>query len=223
MAVPSSLSLSPQAALAAIDAVRRHFAARLAAGREAPAVAAELENILALLAGVDFSRPDEAHLQPSGHPVIEQLKRIDAPNDASTTRAIFDAFLPHLDALPWRYSYEPRADAPDIGRRMAWAELVGPIAPFRSRKVCLGLSAIGPRLLYPPHYHPAVETYLVVSGTAAWTTGGVTRHLPPGALTVHPSNIVHVMETGDQALLAAYAWTGDVETLSAYVEGDVRT
>jgi quercetin dioxygenase-like cupin family protein len=215
--------LSPQAALAAVEAVRRHFAARLAAGRETPAVAAELENVLHLLAGVDFSRPDEAHLKPSGHPVVDQLKRFGTQTDVpAATRTIFDAFLPCLDALPWRYSYKRRDDAPDIGQRMAWAELVGPIAPFRNHKVCLGLTAIGPRLLYPSHYHPAVETYHVVSGTAAWTAGGVTRHLPPGALIVHPSNIVHAMETADEALLAAYAWTGDVETLSAYAEEDLR-
>jgi quercetin dioxygenase-like cupin family protein len=136
----------------------------------------------------------------------------------ASTQAIFQAFLPHLDALPWRYSYEPRPDAPDIGERMAWAELVGPIAPFHSDKVCLGLTAIGPRLLYPLHYHPAVETYLIVSGTASWTAAGVTRQQPPGTLILHPANIVHAMETGEETLLAAYAWTGDVETLSAYID-----
>jgi quercetin dioxygenase-like cupin family protein len=210
--------LTPQAAQAAVEAVRRHFASRLAGGREVPAVAAELENVLTLLAGVDFSRADEKHLQPGNHPVIDQLWQIDAQNDtsAASTRTVFDAFLPYLDALPWRYSYASRADAPDIGARMAWAELVGPVAPFHSHAVCLGLTAIGPHLLYPSHYHPAVETYLVVSGAAAWTAGGVTRRQAPGALILHPSNIVHAMQTGDEALLAAYAWTGDVETLSAY-------
>jgi oxalate decarboxylase/phosphoglucose isomerase-like protein (cupin superfamily) len=65
-----------------------------------------------------------------------------------------------------------------------------------------------------------VETYLVVSGTAAWTMEDAglrsTRHHRPGTLILHPANLVHAMETGDEPLLAAYAWTGDVETLSAY-------
>ncbi|MDR0717349.1 MAG: AraC family ligand binding domain-containing protein [Azoarcus sp.] len=208
--------MSPLAALAAIDAIRAHFAARHAANRETPAIAAELRNILALLETVDFSRADEEYLRPSGHPVVRQLQQTPPQNVDAATGAIFRAFLPQLDALPWRYSYAPRPDAPDIGERMAWAELVGPIAPFRSDKVCLGLTAIGPRLLYPRHYHPAVETYLVVSGAAAWTAAGITRIHPPGALILHPANIVHAMETGDEPLLAAYAWTGDVETLSAY-------
>jgi quercetin dioxygenase-like cupin family protein len=218
-------TLSPKAALTAIELVRQHFAARLAAAQESPAIAAELENILTLLAGVDFTRPDEKHLKASGHPVITQLRQVGAQGSATSTfpatQAIFDAFLPHLDALPWRYSYEPRPDAPDIGQRMAWAELVGPIAPFHSHQVCLGLTAIGSGLLYPLHYHPAVETYLVISGTAAWTADGVTRRHPPSALILHPANIIHAMKAGDEPLLAVYAWTGDVETLSAYVD-DIR-
>ncbi|MDR1423287.1 MAG: cupin domain-containing protein [Azoarcus sp.] len=210
--------LSPTAALAAIDAVRQHFAARFAAGLEPPAVAAELAKVLTLLAEVDFSRADEQHLRASGHPVVTRLRSAGVASGGAATEAVFRAFLPHLDALPWRFSYEPREDAPDIGERMAWAELVGPIAPFHSHKVCLGLTAIGPDLLYPTHRHPAVETYLVLSGTAAWTAAGVTRDQPPGTLILHPSNIVHAMRTTAAPLLAAYAWTGEVETLSEYVD-----
>ncbi|MDR0700837.1 MAG: AraC family ligand binding domain-containing protein [Azoarcus sp.] len=212
--------MSPLAAIEAIEAIRAHFTGRLAANRETPAIAAELRNILALLDTVDFSHADEKHLRPSGHPVIRQLQQTPPRSEETATAAIFRAFQPQLDALPWRFSYTPRIDAPDIGERMAWAELVGPIAPFHSNKVCLGLTAIGPRLLYPRHYHPAVETYLVVSGTAAWTAANLTRRAPPGALILHPANIVHAMETSDEPLLAAYAWTGDVETLSVYEDED---
>lgn len=210
--------LSPASALAAVDAVRQHFATRLTAGLEPPAVAAELTRVLALLAEVDFSHADEKHLRASGHPVVTRLRSAGASSGGAATEAVLHAFLPHLNALPWRFSYEPREDTPDIGERMAWAELVGPIAPFHSHKVCLGLTAIGSGLLYPAHRHPAVETYLVVSGTAAWTAEGVTRDQPPGTLILHPSNAVHAMRTAYEPLLAAYAWTGDVGTLSEYVE-----
>ena len=210
-------SLSPSAALHAIDAIRNAFAARLAANTDAPSIAEELEKVLGLLAEVDFTRADEERLRASAHPVVQQLRQSELRSVDPATQAIFQAFLPWLDALPWRYSYEPRPDAPDIGSRMAWAELVGPIAPFSSKKVCLGLTAIGPRLLYPLHTHPAVESYLVISGTATWTAAGRARKCPPGTLILHPSNIEHAMETDDEPLLAAYAWTGDVETLSAYV------
>jgi quercetin dioxygenase-like cupin family protein len=207
------MALTSKAALAAVDAVRRQFAKRLLAGKESAAVAAELEHVLTLLAEVDFSKPDEKHLQASGHPVTRQLQQI---GKSAEDDEILAAFLPHLDALPWRYSYEPRVDAPDIGERMAWAELVGPIAPFKSEKVCIGLTAIGPGLLYPAHYHPAVETYLVLSGAAHWTADKITQEHPPGTLILHPSNLIHAMKTTDAPLLAAYAWTGDIKTLSAY-------
>ena len=213
------MKLSSKAAVAAVDAVRQHFALRLAGGKESAAVAAELKNILALLATVDFSTVDEKHLQASGHPVIRQLQQV---GKSAGDNDVLAAFLPHLDALPWRYSYEPRPDAPDIGEHMAWAELVGPIAPFKSKKVCIGLTAIGAGLLYPAHYHPAVETYLVLSGTARWTADGITQARPPGTLILHPSNILHAMEATDIPLLAAYAWTGEVETLSAYQESFKR-
>ncbi|MDR3054808.1 MAG: cupin domain-containing protein [Zoogloeaceae bacterium] len=209
------MALSPIAALAAVDAVRQHFAQRLKAGKESADVALELDNILTLLAGVDFAKPDKKHLQASGHPVIRQLQQVGASAENDNVLA---AFLPHLGDLPWRYSYEPRPDAPDIGERMAWAELVGPIAPFKSKKVCIGLTAIGAGLLYPAHNHPAVETYLVLSGTARWTANGITQAHPPGTLILHPSNITHAMEATNEPLLAAYAWTGEVETLSTYQE-----
>ncbi|MDR1647392.1 MAG: hypothetical protein LBR88_05070 [Zoogloeaceae bacterium] len=213
-------SLSPTAARAVVEAIRQQFYTRHAAGAESPELQAELANVLALLAQVDFSRVDADCLKRSGHPVVHQLSALPATPEhsrAQTTDTLFATVRPHLDALPWRYSYEPRPDAPDIGARMAWAELVGPIAPFRSTRVCLGLTAIGAHLEYPLHYHPAVETYLVIFGTAAWTAEDHTRRQPPGTLILHPSNLVHAMETAGEPLLAAYAWSGDVETLSAYV------
>ncbi|MDR0996205.1 MAG: cupin domain-containing protein [Zoogloeaceae bacterium] len=188
-------------------------AEREASGKADEAVDAELDNILSLLQGIDWQNADPTQLQASHHPVVEQLAGLAAPEGTALA-----ALLPHLPALPWRYSYEARADQPDIGQRMAWAELVGPIAPFESHTVCLGLTAIGPGLRYPEHRHPAVETYLVLTGTARWTLDGDTRERPPGALILHPSNATHVMHTADDPLLAIYAWTGEVETLSSYVE-----
>ncbi|MDR0735967.1 MAG: AraC family ligand binding domain-containing protein [Zoogloeaceae bacterium] len=210
-------ALSPAAALAVIDAIRQHFAQRLAQKLETPALTAELAKVLTLLENVDFTQPDAAHLRATRHPVITQLKSLAA---AKMDDAILAACLPHLARLPWRYSYDARADHPGLETRMAWAELVGPIAPFKSQRVCLGLTAIGPHTLYPAHIHPAVETYLVLSGTARWAMNDLAQTHPPGTLILHPSNVVHVMQTDTEPLLAAYAWTGDVKTLSHYLERD---
>jgi quercetin dioxygenase-like cupin family protein len=199
--------------LAAIELLRAHYA-RL---RETHAgeVARELSAVLALLDEVDFAKSDLTHLAPSGHGVTRHLSG-DLPSRNGTVADLLAAFRPLFPALPWRYSYEPRPDAPGLENSMAWAELIGPIAPFRSEKVCLGITAIGPRVRYPEHRHPAIETYYVLSGTARWTAEGVTHERAPGSFILHPSNIVHVMETGDEPLIAAYTWTGDVETLSSF-------
>jgi quercetin dioxygenase-like cupin family protein len=218
-----SAVLSQDGALAAINALRQYFAAHLAQAckKEEVDLAAELARIGALLDTVDFSQADAKHLNASHHPVVSQLKSLEAlplfPGK-NAIDALLAAFLPYLEALPWRYSYEPRADVPSLEKRMAWAELVGPVAPFKSERVCLGLTAIGPDTLYPAHYHPAIETYLVLHGTARWTANAVTREHPPGTFILHRENIVHSMQTGSEALLAAYAWTGDVHTLSAYAD-----
>ena len=126
------------------------------------------------------------------------------------------ALGPIAGRLPWRYGYAPRADAPDLGQRMAWAEIVGPAAPIRSDRVGFGLTFIGRDTFYPPHRHPAVELYGVVSGTALWTLEGETRHRPPGAFVLHRENAEHAMRTAAEPLLAIYSWTGDILSPTVY-------
>ena len=121
------------------------------------------------------------------------------------------------DRLPWRFSYAPRADAPDLAERVAWAELVGPSAPIRSDRLCVGVTLIAPHTLYPDHRHPAIELYRVLSGTATWSAAGVARPVPPGEWVLHPSGVVHAMRTGAEPLLALYTWSGeDVVTTSSW-------
>jgi mannose-6-phosphate isomerase-like protein (cupin superfamily) len=135
-----------------------------------------------------------------------------------STQALLDAIGQVIRFLPWRYSYPPRDDAPGLGQNIAFAEITGPEAPFRSNSVCLGLTLIGPETLYPAHRHPAIELYLVAAGTATWTMDGVSRDNPPGAYILHPSQAVHAMRTHAEPLLAVYSWTGpDVRTSSVYI------
>jgi mannose-6-phosphate isomerase-like protein (cupin superfamily) len=199
--------------IAGIGALRRDYEHRRAAAGDA--LSAELGTVLALLDRVDFTRPDEDEFRPSGHGVTRHLLG-ELPSRNGTVADVLGAFRPLFAALPWRYGYEPRADMPGLDNAMAWAEFVGPLAPFRSDKVCLGITAIGPNTRYHEHCHPAVESYYVLSGTARWTAAGVTHEREPGWFTLHPSNIVHAMETGDEPLVAAYTWTGDVETPSSF-------
>jgi quercetin dioxygenase-like cupin family protein len=77
---------------------------------------------------------------------------------------------------------------------------------------------IAPETRYPPHAHPAIETYLVIAGTALWSLGtapGAAQ--PPGALILHPSGEAHAMRTQAEPLLAIWSWRGDVTSPSVYL------
>jgi quercetin dioxygenase-like cupin family protein len=192
-------------------AIVRHYRLRIAKGDD---VAAELRNALNLLPEIVPVECPNPHGDPT-HPVTRFINDALKPRPGAVADVI-DVLRPLSGNLPWRYSYTPRLDQPGLEDRMAWAEFVGPEAPIKSGRVCLGVTLIGPRTLYPAHFHPAAESYFVLSGTATWTKAGRARKLPPGSFILHPSNIVHSMETADDPLLAVYTWTGDIETLSAY-------
>lgn len=198
-------ALDPQDLAPALFVIRSHLARRQPEGDE---IGREAALVLDLLADVTMSG---GPIEPSGHPATRHLT---AALASSTTLAT--ALRPIAAAFPWRYSYAPRADAPDLGQDIAFAELVGPAAPFRSVAVCLGLLLIGPHRLYPPHVHPAVELYEVVSGTAIWTAGQVSRRVPPRSFILHPAGMPHAMRTDAEPLLAVYTWTGEVSVPATY-------
>jgi mannose-6-phosphate isomerase-like protein (cupin superfamily) len=179
-----------------------------AVGRELQRVVSWLEP-LPPLTGV-FSR--------NQHAATRHIKAaLQAGNES--TAALLDAVSPVIRLLPWRYSYPPREDTPELGQNIAFAEIIGPAAPFHSDSVCLGLTLLGPETLYPAHRHPAVELYYVVAGTATWTLDGVSHEPPPGTFILHPTQAVHAMRTHAEPLLAVYSWTGaDVRTPSVYIQ-----
>jgi quercetin dioxygenase-like cupin family protein len=154
--------------------------------------------------------------QPSHHPVVKTLPLVMDLLEHSTPALAHALALVGAD-LPWRYSYDPRPDHPGLEQRMAWTEVVGPPQSlFLSHEVSFGLTLIAPHTLYPSHFHPAVELYHVVAGTAEWQLDGRWSLRPPGSLILHPNNAEHAMRTGDEPLLALYSWSGEVETLSDY-------
>jgi mannose-6-phosphate isomerase-like protein (cupin superfamily) len=154
----------------------------------------------------------------SEHPSTRHLESAFASGD-SATAALLATIRPVVFHLPWRYSYAKRSDARGLEDNMAFAEIIGPEAPYVSERVCLGLTLIGPNTFYPPHLHPAIELYYVVAGEATWTANGVSIRNPPGAFILHGSQVVHAMRTHQQPLLAVYTWSGDdIRTTSAYTK-----
>jgi quercetin dioxygenase-like cupin family protein len=179
------------------------------------AVGREIQKVLSLL---DPLPPWTGRFSQNRHPVTCHIKTVlQAGNDS--TAALLDAIGPVIYFLPWHYTYLPREDAPDLEENVAFAEIIGPEAPFRSNSVCFGLTLIGPKTLYPPHRHPAVELYYVAAGTATWTLDGVSQDNPPGTFILHPSQAIHAMRTQVEPLLAIYSWSGaDVRTASVYAQ-----
>jgi mannose-6-phosphate isomerase-like protein (cupin superfamily) len=187
--------------------LRSRTVARDAIGNEAAGVLSLLEP-LPVLDGT-FSR--------STHPSIRHLNAAFESGSAATTD-LLDAIRPVALDLPWRYSYALRDDAPGLGNNMAFAELIGPEAPYKSDRVCVGLTLIGPEIIYPSHSHPAVELYYVVAGKATWVANGVSRLIFPGEFILHGSQVVHAMLTTSEPLLAVYTWSGkDVISPSVYL------
>ena len=178
------------------------------------AVGRELRKIVSLLdplpplTGRFFRSTHEAtrHIWPALQPASD------------ATRPLLDAITPVSSYLPWRYNYPPRNDDPTLGQNIAFAEIIGPEAPFRNDSIRLGLTLIGPQTWYPGHHHPAIELYHVVTGTATWTLDWTLRDNPPGSFLLHPSHAIHAVQTHTEPLLAIYAWSGaDVRTTSAFI------
>jgi mannose-6-phosphate isomerase-like protein (cupin superfamily) len=138
---------------------------------------------------------------------------------AGPTVRIVAALAPLLDDLRWSYGYPVDPKWPDLGSRVAFAQLVGSRGLTDDDFVNLGLTLMAPRTHYPLHAHPAIEVYLVLSGTAGWRIQGQPfRTQPPGSLLLHRSGIGHAMLTNAEPLLALYVWRGDLATAPIYVE-----
>jgi mannose-6-phosphate isomerase-like protein (cupin superfamily) len=183
-------------------------------------VGREIQRVVSLLEPLP---PLTDKFAKNNHAVTRHIKAALQAGNASTV-ALLDAIGPVIRFLPWRYSYPTRDDAPDLGQNIAFAEIIGPAAPFRSDSVCLGLTLIGPETLYPAHRHPAIELYYVVAGIATWTLDGVSHDHPPGTFILHPSQAVHAMQTHAEPLLAIYSWSGsDVRTTSVYTNSTPST
>jgi hypothetical protein len=204
--------MSSSPILALVETIKIHFRRRQYLS---DAVGEEIGRVLALLEPLP---PLTGSFSRSDHPSTRHLEAALAGGGESTAD-LLAAIRPVVYDLPWRYSYAKRDDKPGLEDNMAFAEIIGPEAPYPSDRVCLGLTLIGPETLYPVHTHPAIELYSVAAGTATWTADGVATRNVPGAFILHPSQIVHAMQTHREPLLAVYSWSGaDVKTLSAYTE-----
>lgn len=165
-----------------------------------------------------FDIPDQVQVFEKNNSALLKYKDSISWQGDVESRPLLSLIKEVMEYLPWKYNYEEREDTPGLSLYLGWAELIGPEAPYRTDKYCLGFTLISPDTIYPEHRHPATELYKVLSGTADWTLEGVVTKRKPGEFILHPSDQIHKMQTYDETLLALYIWTGnDVVTLSEYV------
>jgi len=151
----------------------------------------------------------ECVAQPaSSLPVVQWLERA-AFIAPSPTDALARALLDAASSLAWRQTYARGTVDDAFLDSYGWTELIGARGLIASKALACGFLLLGPRTLYPPHQHEADETYLTLSGIAAWQDGSRTwRHVPPGQLVHHASFEPHAMRTDAEPLLALYLWRG---------------
>ena len=193
------------------------FQDRLVRSRETDPVA--LAEIAAMLHNWPQPFALSQRTVPYQQPVCRHL---DAALDAALRgpeSAITAAIIPAIATLRWTYGYPFQPRWPDLANTIGFAQLIGPTGLMDDAQLHIGLTLMAPATHYPMHSHPAIETYLVLSGTALWrVTGAPFVAKPPGSLIVHADGIGHAMETTDTPLLALFVWRGDLVTAPVYVD-----
>ena len=100
--------------------------------------------------------------------------------------------------------------------RFAYVKLAGPRGIIANNDISFGLYLQQRDVIYPSHWHSAVEDYLIISGTAMWQTDdGDFAAQPPGNHIKHASNQPHATTTLEEPLLAMWFWQGDIR-ISTY-------
>lgn len=199
-----------------LDAFRRRLRERLAAAEGAPpAIASEASTLRTL---VERPPPDTiAPPKPASQPATAFLDQALAAGVSGPEAALAEAIRALAPDLAWTYGYPFDPTRPDLGKTIAFANILGRGGFDPAPDVLVGLTLIAPRTLYPLHAHPAIELYLVIAGTARWQASGAVEINPPGALILHPSQTPHATETAAEPLLALYTWRGDLASPSVFL------
>ncbi len=159
-------------------------------------------------AGLRLPAPIRTGLAATQLPVVQHLAAALRGAEATTQDAC-RALASISDALCWRQNASYTDQRFLMG--YAYCELLGPTGHLHHDTLSAGLLLLQPDLLYPEHSHPAVESYVVLSGRAQWCQGDAQwRTHAAGTLITHASMEVHAMHSGTEPLLAAYLWQGDL-------------
>ncbi len=114
--------------------------------------------------------------------------------------------------IDWHYSgLESGRIRPEIAKRMATAELIGPDGMVYNDKVRVGLFVQSAGVHYVTRHHAAEETFIMLGGQGYWQAEGNEQTLcKTGDMIHHTSGTPHASITEKQPFIAAWRWTGDI-------------
>lgn len=145
-------------------------------------------------------------------PVVRrQGKRMLTHGLAALGEEVVGLVRPNFAHLHWQQN--ANYDDSDFLANYAYCELIGPTGHAASDTIRFGLLLLDRNTHYPPHIHPASETYFVLSGHARFRQPDKPwRSCPIGQFVFHRPNIPHEIQTRDEAAMLVYWWRGQVET-----------
>ena len=113
----------------------------------------------------------------------------------------------------WRLTYGDTDIGQDFLDRFGCYCLIGPNAPWISKKMAAFFVYMPAGLWYPWHAHPAEEMYFVLAGQGRFLREGLPDEtLGPGKAAFHASRQPHALLTTDQPILALVLWRNELET-----------
>ncbi len=117
------------------------------------------------------------------------------------------------DWVPWELNSTSIFGATDDAEDVYFvARIIGPGCLMDSDTILAGYFLQLPGIYYPLHHHEAAETYVVIGGEADWTSDMDIFRFGPGTMIHHPPYMPHAMRTFDQPLIAAWRWSGNIDT-----------
>ena len=149
--------------------------------------------------------------EAGGHelPVLDYLEEALMVSQDYPLAHLAANFAGCLDRLAWTQNraYVEMAKNQEFLNGYAYATVCGPQAPIKRAVPLSGFFLMAPNLLYPGHYHPPREVYLVMTPGARWKLeDGDWFDVKPGDLIFHDHSVVHATHTGDEPFLAFVAW-----------------
>jgi len=185
------------------------------------------------------ARPQHPELEPHFSAYLEGLKKVGLSHPLQDVFATFlrqdslpqhhdlrTALLEIEDKIKWHNFSDLDQRFPDYSQHITLTQLIGPRGGFGDTmfehpSINAGIFIQAPGYFYAPHFHDSVELYHVLHGTAYWKRGEE-DWLPrkAGEFILHDRDQVHAMRTGDDPIIALWAWYGGQDAPLHFTETD---